>query len=353
MTTMTFFARGDSNTAKNAALNAQGVNKVPTTVLTFQSTAGGDIVLDYSNGDPDPDTVVLVNGVERSFWVEFSGTLPNTNKLKNVNGQDLRGQEVVVITADNGQRYFFLTSGDGDLVTMTAFPNGAHALENYQTTANVYICFVTGTLISTPRGEVPVEHLRPGDEVVTASGEVVPILWASKRDISIGELICRPESRPVCVKKGSFGTDMPNRDLWLSQMHRVLVRGWEAELLFGQNEVFVHSGHLPPTSMKPYQITAPVTYHHILMERHCVLISNGLETESLFPGDIATASLDDANRSKMTEALAAHKKTAKTFGTTARTSLRRWEAELLFDLTGANQAAPAMAMVNLEQAVYA
>jgi len=48
------------------------------------------------------------------FTVEFSGTLPITQRLANVNGQNLQGEEIVVITTEDGQRYFFLSSGNGD-----------------------------------------------------------------------------------------------------------------------------------------------------------------------------------------------------------------------------------------------
>ena len=41
--TTTFYARGDSGSANNAALNAQGTNTTPVTVLEFQAAAGAAI----------------------------------------------------------------------------------------------------------------------------------------------------------------------------------------------------------------------------------------------------------------------------------------------------------------------
>ena len=59
-----FWARGDSSNANNASLNNSNTNKQPTTLLTFEATAGGDEKLDYNDGNPDPDTVV---------WADYDG----------------------------------------------------------------------------------------------------------------------------------------------------------------------------------------------------------------------------------------------------------------------------------------
>lgn len=71
MATISFFARGDSNTANNAALNAQNTNTTPTTEITFSSGASGNLLLEPNGGNTDPDTTVIVNGVEMSFTVKF------------------------------------------------------------------------------------------------------------------------------------------------------------------------------------------------------------------------------------------------------------------------------------------
>lgn len=187
MTTVSFYARGDSSSANNAALNVQGTSTTPVTLLSFSSSSGGDIKLDYNGGLPDPDTTLILNGVSMSFTVEFSGTLPTSNKLANVNGEDLRGKEIVVITTQNGQRYFFMTDGSS-AVTMQAFPNGAISIGAVNSTSTVLICFVRGTLIATPSGERPIETLRQGDLVLNEEGASVTIRWIGNRRIERFEL---------------------------------------------------------------------------------------------------------------------------------------------------------------------
>ena len=59
------------------------------------------------------------------------------------------------------------TSGGGGEVTITLVP-----------------CFLAGTHIRTPRGEVLVEALRAGEFVLTADGQAVPIIWIGARTVA-------------------------------------------------------------------------------------------------------------------------------------------------------------------------
>jgi hypothetical protein len=293
--TMTFYARGDSGPANNAALNAQGTTTTPTTELVFSSGDTGDIELDYNSGSFDPDTTVFVDGVEMQFTVEFSGTLPYTQRLSNVNGQDLQGEEIVVITTEDGQRYFFLTSGNGDYTTMDAFPNGAHAIENISSTGPVLICFGRGTRITTPRGDIPVERLSVGDLVLTQDGRAVPIRWIGKKYLSPLQLSLFPSLRPVTIPSDQFAPGVPNRPLTLSPQHRISFGGWQAELLFGEEEVLFAAKFLQDKAADLVPADG-VEYYHLLFDQHEIILANGLPSESFQPGTLGLNSLsaDDA-----------------------------------------------------------
>lgn len=328
--TMTFYARGDSSSANNAALNAQGANKVATTELEFTSAPGGNFVLDYNGGAADPDTVVLVDGVEMTFTVEFSGTLPTTNKLRNVNGEDLRGEEIVVITTQDGQRFFFLTNGTTSFATMDSFPNGAHAIESIDSTSDVLVCFMRGTRILTPQGEVPVEALTVGDQVINADGNKVTLRWISSRKLSSLDLMLQPKFRPVCILRGSLGQHQPTTDLWVSPWHRVVVGGYDVELMYSQDQVFVAAKHLVNAVVGPAETYIDeVEYIHLLFDQHEVIFANGLATESLYPGDVAIASLSKDDRDALSACLQRQGRDVAGYGPTALTALTGQEAGVL------------------------
>lgn len=331
-----FYARGDSSSANNAALNAQNTSTTPVTTLEFQPTTGGDVILDYNAGLTDPDTTVLINGVSYNFTMEFSGTLPGTNKLGNVNGNDLRGEEIAVITvedypsAGDTQRFFFLTNGTTSLATMNSFPNGAHAIGNVDTTTNVAICFARGTLIRTPDGDVPVEQLKIGDMVMNDAGQPVPLVWIAKSSWSGLDLVMDPTLRPIRIAQDSFGKGLPYRDLDLSPRHRVVVEDVITGLLFGTEKVLVPAKFLSAPLAQQFCPADGIEYYHLLLNDHEILISNGLETESFQPSTRAMKTLAGETSKDYFKKFSPQEQQAFEKRHDALYSLKSHEARLLF-----------------------
>jgi hypothetical protein len=129
-------------------------------------------------------------------------------------------------------------------------------------------CYVTGTLILTTRGEVAVENLKVGDEVVTSSGETRPIIWLGHKTLSHPT----PAEWPVKVAAGAFAEGLPARDLFLSPGHAVRVD------MMG--EVFVPVEQLINGATIAREEVSEVTYWHVELESHDVLIAEGLPAES-------------------------------------------------------------------------
>ena len=106
-----------------------------------------------------------------------------------------------------------------------------------------------------------------GDRVVTASGEVRPVRW-------IGHRTLRPAARdgwPVRVLKDAFAPGAPARDLWLSPGHAVCVD------VVG--EVFIPVGKLVNGATIAQVEVDEVTYWHVELDRHEVLLAEGLPAE--------------------------------------------------------------------------
>ena len=161
-------------------------------------------------------------------------------------------------------------------------------------------CFTLGTLILTPSGEVPVESLTVGDEVLTVDAGVQRLRWIGTRRLDAAELTRAPHLQPIRIGAGSLGRNLPGRDLVVSPQHRCLVRSRIVERMAGGTEVLVAAKHLlglPGVSVVPPN--EPVTYIHLLFDRHELIWSNGTVTESFYLGDQAVAAVDAAAREEI------------------------------------------------------
>ncbi len=136
--------------------------------------------------------------------------------------------------------------------------------------AALVVCYVSGTLIRTVKGEVKVEDLRVGDLVITASGEKRPIQWIGH---TTTRLLKDDVNRPVCIKSGAFGAGLPYADLYMSPRHSVSVKVSHTDVLIPVMNL-VNDITVKQVSMDQ------VTYWHVELESHDVLIANGLPSES-------------------------------------------------------------------------
>ena len=130
-------------------------------------------------------------------------------------------------------------------------------------------CFAAGTRILTGKGQVKVEDLRIGDELVTASGEAQPVQWIGYRQVKISRHAEPDQVLPVRIAAGAFGGAVPERDLYLSPDHAVFLE-----------DVLIPVKHLiNGTSIRQIAVAA-VTYFHVELAAHEIILAEGLATES-------------------------------------------------------------------------
>ena len=175
---------------------------------------------------------------------------------------------------------------------------GTLTFENIE---QVVPCFTPGTLIATPKGEVPVERLKVGDRVITRDNGIQEILWVGARPIGFAELAKARHLAPVQIRAGALGNGLPERDMLLSPNHRVLVANDRTSLYFDEREVLAAAKHL--VNSRGVRIVEPleVTYLHFMCRNHEVVLSNGAWTESFQPGDYALAGVGNAQRQELFE----------------------------------------------------
>lgn len=162
------------------------------------------------------------------------------------------------------------------------------------------ICFTPGTRIETPEGPRLVEELREGDRVSTRDNGAEEILWIGSRRMSGARLYAMPRLRPIRLRAGALGLDLPDGDLRVSPEHRILVRGDVARALFNTPEVLVLARNLLNDGTVTVDLAArEVTYVHLLLSRHQILWANGVETESFHPASASFSTLDEGDRERL------------------------------------------------------
>ena len=144
-------------------------------------------------------------------------------------------------------------------------------------------CYRVGTNILGPSGEVAIEDLRKGDLVITSNHgrrQAQPVKWLGYREVD-----CRRHSKPsnvwpIRVCASAFASGKPHRDLWLSPDHCVFVSG-----------VLIPIRCLINDRSIIQEAVERVTYCHLELERHDVVLAEGLPAETF---------LDTGNRSDFT-----------------------------------------------------
>ena len=134
-------------------------------------------------------------------------------------------------------------------------------------------CFMSGTLINTPSGEVPVESLRPGDMVLTPAGpQAVKFLGKTTRKASA----LKPQAKmPIRINKDSLGNNLPIMDTYCSPSHAFVVDDClvEARALVNNESI---------TNIEKWPDIVPIIYFSIELDEHQLVWANGLLTETYY-----------------------------------------------------------------------
>ena len=280
----------------------------------------------------ETDTVIM--GLNSSKTVDVMANDANsgsTLSITHINGQAVSSGST--ITLATGQQVTL--NGDGTLTVVSdgdeEVANFTYTIENENGVSDVgYVtvnataapCFVKGTLIRTPEGDVPVEDIDIGDLVETYGDGAQEVRWIGSRTVPAEGALA-----PIRIEAGRFGE---HGTLLVSPQHRILLRDSRAELLFDSPEVLVKAKDLLDDEGVTRQAGGDVTYFHVLFDRHQIVFSQGLETESFLPGpqikNIFEEEVVEEIYSLFPEL---DRRTGEGYGPAARRLLRGYEAAVL------------------------
>ncbi|SMY08124.1 Hint domain-containing protein [Flavimaricola marinus] len=249
---------------------------------------------------------------------DIAVTAGDTVNLTTGQSVTLNADGTLSITADS----------DNDTVSFTyetAAEDGSGAVLETDVgfvTVTTVPCFVAGTRISTPDGDRRVEDLQPGDLVLTKDAGAQQVRWAGRRSVA-----AQGRMAPVLIRSGTFGT---HGDVMVSPLHRVLVTGGVAELLFAEPEVLVTARDLVNDRSVRRVEGGTVDYVHIMFDAHQVIYADGLATESFLPGPQTTSLFEDEIVAEICAIFPElDPVTGEGYSPAARRTLRAYEGRLL------------------------
>lgn len=254
-------------------------------------TAGNDTITDFgsgiSGGIKDDDQT-------NNDFIDLSGSYENLKDLR----ADFEDDGILNHSNSTAK------GGDVDYTGLAAITGGltltgAAASGLIWDTTNV-MCFTAGTLIRTIDGLVPAEDITQGMLVWTKDDGYQPIRWIGTRRMTRSELAEHANVRPIRIKAGALGDNLPERDLLVSPQHRILVNSKIVHRLQGEDEVLVSAKHLLQVEgIDVENDLSEVTYVHFLFDRHQIVESEGAETESLFTGPEALKAVENEARKEI------------------------------------------------------
>ncbi len=283
---------GTLSLAGNTVVNIASANYIEGT----NDSSPGPIVMSGTNNElilPSDQSFIAADALTISNFsvsdkIELSGVTPGSAAyFTDATGAQGQPDELDIYSGPNGSgtlitSLFGVTidpaSGLTGNIPASDFTVGRDASGTFIQLA----CFAAGTRIATSRGQVPVERLREGDAVVTCRGShpergTAPVVWVGRRRVDLARHPAASLVQPVRIKAGAIAPGIPARALRVSPEHALFFHG-----------VLIPARLLVNGSTVVQERVAEVTYYHIELPAHDILLAEGVPAESW---------LDTGNRS--------------------------------------------------------
>jgi hypothetical protein len=134
-------------------------------------------------------------------------------------------------------------------------------------------CFLRGTRILTPQGEVRIEELAIGDLVETVRGEAMPIKWIGRNSFTSSGSGWPESVMPIRIARFALDEQTPHTDLYLSPWHALFIDG----VLMPVKDLVNGTSIVP--ALPPGR--EAIEYFHLVLDTHEVIVAEGAPAETL------------------------------------------------------------------------
>jgi len=253
----------------NPSESVNTINVDPSTVNTVYVEANGFLHNNSANNQN-----IVINGVSANTHFGISGVSSAPTAATYTPNDD--GSYTLTVTLADGRQltYGDIHTADGFTPAATASivqdgSNGWVVEDNGTTT-----CFLAGSMIRTPDGDVAVETLRLGSKVVAfVDGEAVErtVTWAGRAHMLAKTGLSDAEAGyPVRILKDALAEGVPYKDMLVTPEHCLFINGG-----------FIPARMLVNGRSVVYDRTMPsYDYFHVETAEHSVIMADGMMTES-------------------------------------------------------------------------
>ena len=164
-------------------------------------------------------------------------------------------------------------------------------------------CLRTGRRIATPRGEISIEKLRPGDPVITRDNGIEPVKGIRMRRFSRRMFEANPHLWPVLIERGALGDGLPERAMILTPNQRILapLSLTPFNLRDHDEDGMMAAKHLIDNRTIRHVKLMGMEHVHLVFERTEAVLSNGVWVECFQPHDREIGAAGNAQRNELFE----------------------------------------------------
>lgn len=267
------------NIQNGGTLNLGNVQSADLSALSGASInfkkGGGTLLLKPSSGV----NILSFSGINGFNNAGSTIEIPGAGKVTN----DTYNGSTTTITTDNG--YTINISGnytknnnslyqktDGSNLYISASPTDT--INGHQYNDATIVCFLPGSLITTPSGTRAIEDLSVDDEIIAyIDGTTAPrrVTWAGQAHCTVRPGLPDDQAGyPVRILKDAIADGVPFKDMLITAEHCLFFDGKfvPARMLVNGRSIFFDK------SITSYD------YYHIETEDHSVIMADGMLTES-------------------------------------------------------------------------
>ncbi|ARW48631.1 putative autotransporter [Acetobacter pasteurianus subsp. pasteurianus] len=295
-------------TATGTTVNSGGVVYADASSILGTTTVSNGGQISAASGATISGTVTIEDGGSATIWNNAGGSVDlqgDTNTGLVISGLASGGTLNTVISGFNGASasnsdsielagvkatdVASVTYPSADQVQLTLSNNNSITLnivgvKNYGFTLadgsdgwlSYEVCFLSGSMIRTPEGDVAVENLQIGDQVVAFdwknNKEIShPVLWVGKTHATVRAGLPDDDAGyPVRILKDAIADGVPYKDMLITPEHCLFFEGKfvPARMLVNGISIFYDK------SITSYD------YYHVETEQHSVIRADGMLTES-------------------------------------------------------------------------